>query len=170
MGLRIADPVQTRIFGLSTVQKALDQEAAASGRDLRQAVADQSKANGDLAGLAAAVDTGALEEALAMAPVGRDFEARCGACRRTSPIHGGGSRIACRRCRGGVGRWIVSGDAGTVGGDGRGFSAPVSGAGIGGNCCCELPCGSAGRARVGAFKPIPVPEDLRHLMPWEIRP
>ena len=28
-----------------------------------------------------------------------------------------------------------------------------------------VPCGNSGRARVSAFKPMPVPDDLRHLVP-----
>ena len=73
--LRISDPARTRIFSLSTSKKAVDQEVAASARDLRKAIDEQAKANEELAGLGDAADTGAMEEALAMAPPGRDLEA-----------------------------------------------------------------------------------------------
>lgn len=33
-----------------------------------------------------------------------------------------------------------------------------------------VPRGNSGRSRVSAFAPMPVPEDLRHLVPWEITP
>ncbi|MSV28588.1 MAG: hypothetical protein EXQ52_07565, partial [Bryobacterales bacterium] len=76
--LRIPDPARARIFTLSTSKKAVDQEVTASGRDLRKAMDEQRKANEELAGLADAEDTGVLEEALAMAPAGRDLEAEHG--------------------------------------------------------------------------------------------
>ena len=76
--LRISDPAKARIFTLSTSKKAVDQEVSASGLELRKAMVEQRKATEELAGLADAVDTGVLEEALAMAPGGRDLEAEHG--------------------------------------------------------------------------------------------
>jgi uncharacterized protein YhaN len=73
--LRIPDPAQKRIFTLSTSKKAVDQGVEAATRDLEKAREEQRKANQELSELAVAVDTGALEEALAMAPPGRDLEA-----------------------------------------------------------------------------------------------
>jgi uncharacterized protein YhaN len=73
--LRIPDPAQKRIFTLSTSKKAVDQGVEAGIRDLEKAREEQRKANQELTGLAVAVDTGDLEEALAMAPPGRDLEA-----------------------------------------------------------------------------------------------
>ena len=73
--LRTPDPARTRIFTLSTSKKAVDQEVAASARDLRKAIDEHAKANEEFAGLGVAEDTAALEEALAMAPPGRDLEA-----------------------------------------------------------------------------------------------
>jgi uncharacterized protein YhaN len=73
--LRIPDPAQKRIFTLSTSKKAVDQEVAGSMRDLEKARDEQRKAKEELTGLTVAVETSAVEETLAMVPVGRDLEA-----------------------------------------------------------------------------------------------
>lgn len=73
--LRVPDPAQKRIFSLGTNKKAVDQDVATSTRDLEKAREEQRKATGELTGLAVAVDTCALDEALALVPPGRDLEA-----------------------------------------------------------------------------------------------
>ncbi len=73
--LRIPDPAQKRIFTLSTSKKAVDQAVASGIRDLEKAREELRKANEELTGLAVALDTGALEEALAMVPSGRNLDA-----------------------------------------------------------------------------------------------
>lgn len=74
-GLRIPEPARARIFELSTRKGAVDQEAVASARELQKAREEQARTRAELAGMEAAVDTGALEEAVAMSPAGRDLEA-----------------------------------------------------------------------------------------------
>ncbi len=73
--LRIPDPAQKRIFTLSTNKKAVDQDVAAGIRDLEKARDEFRRANEELTGLALALDTGALEEALAMVPPGHNLDA-----------------------------------------------------------------------------------------------
>lgn len=73
-GLRVPDPAQKRIFTLGASKQAVDQNVAASARELEKAREEKRKASEELTGLAVTVDTGALEEALALVPPGGDLE------------------------------------------------------------------------------------------------
>ncbi len=72
--LRIPDPAQKRIFTLGTSKKAVDQDVTSGIRDLEKARGELRRANEELTGLALAMDTDALEEALAMVPPGRNLD------------------------------------------------------------------------------------------------
>jgi len=73
--LRVSDPIQKRILTLGKSKEAKELAVTSITHDLEKVRAEQSRTIAERVGLPAAVDTSALDKALALLPPGRDLEA-----------------------------------------------------------------------------------------------